>query len=231
MPDGLVRRVVAGFKPDLFVNHYGSSEIYTFTIEQNAAAKPGSAGKAGLNERIRVVRLDRSDPDARSAPGEEGQIIAELTSDEAFEGYWRRPDADQRALHHGWYFTGDTGYFDQDGDLFVTGRVDDMIITGGENVSPGEIESVLSLHPDIAEVAVAGLADERLGQKVTAFVKRRGAVAAAALDAHCRGSALADFKRPRAYVFVAEIPKSPVGKILRRLLVAGAYEREREPDA
>jgi len=231
MPDGLTRRVVAGFKPDLFVNHYGSSEIYTFTVEQNAAAKPGSAGKAGLNERIRVVRLDRSDPEARSAPGEEGQIIAELTSDEAFEGYWRRPDADQRALHRGWYFTGDTGYFDKDGDLFVTGRVDDMIITGGENVSPGEIESVLSLHPDIAEVAVAGLADERLGQKVTAFVKRRGPVVAAALDAHCRGSALADFKRPRDYVFVAEIPKSPVGKILRRLLVAGAYECERGPDA
>jgi 2-furoate---CoA ligase len=228
MPDGLARRVVAGFKPDLFVNHYGSSEIYTFTVEQNAAAKPGSAGKAGLNERIRVVALGGTDPDARVAPGVEGQIIAELTSDEAFEGYWRRPDADERALHGGWYFTGDTGYFDADGDLFVTGRVDDLIITGGENVSPGEIESVLSLHPDIAEVAVAGLPDERLGHKVTAFVKRRGAIAAAALDAHCRGSALADFKRPRDYVFVAEIPKSPVGKILRRLLVAGAYETEKE---
>jgi len=229
MPDGLLQRVVAGFQPELFVNHYGSSEIYTFTIEQDAARKPGSAGKAGINERIRVVPLDAVGPDRRCAPGEEGQIICELASDEAFEGYWRRPDADERALRGGWYFTGDTGYFDRDGDLFVTGRVDDMIITGGENVSPGEIESVLSLHPNVAEVAVAGLADERLGQKVTAFVKRRGPLGDRELDAHCRASALADFKRPRAYVFVAEIPKSPVGKILRRLLVAGAFKREREP--
>jgi 2-furoate---CoA ligase len=228
MPEGLLRRVVAGFRTDLLVNHYGSSEIYTFTIDQNAAQKPGSAGRAGLNERIRVVRLGSTDPDAVSATGEEGQIIAELSSDEAFEGYWRRPDADARALHRGWYFTGDTGYRDHGGDLFVTGRVDDMIITGGENVSPGEIESVLSLHPDVAEVAVVGLADERLGAVVTAFVKRLRAVDAAALDAHCKASPLADFKRPRAYVFVAEVPKSPVGKILRRLLVAGTYERERE---
>jgi 2-furoate---CoA ligase len=226
MPDGLLRRVAEGFQPALFVNHYGSSEIYTFTIEQNAQRKPGSAGKAGINERVRVVRLDAEDAEARAATGEEGQIVCELTSDEAFEGYWRRPEADARALRGGWYFTGDTGFMDEDGDLFVTGRVDDMIITGGENVSPGEIESVLSLHPAVTEVAVAGLADARLGQRVTAFVKRRSDVDEAALDAHCRASALADFKRPRSYVFVAAIPKSPVGKILRRLLVAGAFERE-----
>ena len=176
-----------------------------------------------------MVGLGRADPEARCAPGEEGEIIAELSSDEAFEGYWRRPDADARALHAGWYFTGDIGYVDGDGDLFVTGRVDDMIITGGENVSPGEIESVLSLHPGVAEVAVAGLADERWGQAVTAFITRRGrGVSGADLDAHCRASGLANFKRPRAYVFVAAIPKSPVGKILRRLLVAGAFERETE---
>ena len=101
-----------------------------------------------------------------------------------------------------------------------------MIITGGENVSPGEIESVLSLHPAIAEIAVAGLPDERLGQRVTAFVKRAGAVEADALDAWCRNSPLADYKRPRAWIFVAEIPKSPVGKMLRRKLVAGEYERD-----
>src|SRR5206468_10226750 len=100
--------------------------------------------------------------------GEEGEIIALLAGDESFEGYWRRPDADAKALRGGWYFTGDTGYFDAAGDLFVTGRVDDMIITGGENVSPVEIESVLSLHPAVAEIAVAGLPDERWGQRITA---------------------------------------------------------------
>jgi 2-furoate---CoA ligase len=224
MPDGVLKRVAAAFKPELFVNHYGSSEIYTFTVEPDAAGKPGSAGKAGLNQRIRVVRLGADDPDALAALGEEGEIIADLAGDEAFEGYWRRPDADTKALKHGWYFTGDTGYRDGDGDLFVTGRVDDRIITGGENISPGEIESVLSLHPAIAEVAVAGLPDERWGKRVTAFVKRARDVDAAELDEWCRRSSLANFKRPRAYVFVREVPKSPVGKILRRKLVAGEYE-------
>ncbi|HXZ01070.1 MAG TPA: AMP-binding protein [Stellaceae bacterium] len=226
MPDGLLKRVATAFKPALFVNHYGSSEIYTFTIEPEAARKPGSAGKAGLNQRIRVVRLGANDPDAIAAPGEEGEIIADAASDEAFEGYWRRPDADAKALRRGWYFTGDTGYRDAEGDLFVTGRVDDMIITGGENVSPGEIESVLSLHPAVSEVAVAGLPDERWGKRVAAFVKRAAPVEAPELDDWCRRSALADFKRPRHYVFVREVPKSPVGKILRRKLVAGEYETE-----
>ncbi len=172
------------------------------------------------------MKLGSDNPDEQAAVGEEGQIIADLATDEAFAGYWRRPDADAKALHHGWYFTGDTGYIDRDGDVFVTGRVDDMIITGGENVSPVEIENVLSLHPAVAELAVAGLPDERWGQKVVAFIKRRQAVDAAALDAHCRTSGLANFKRPREYVFVAEVPKSPVGKILRRKLIAGEYARE-----
>ncbi|MGC2198990.1 MAG: AMP-binding protein [Stellaceae bacterium] len=228
MPEGLLKRVDAAFRPALFVNHYGSSEIYTFTIDQHAASKPGSAGKAGINQRIRVVRLGTGSPDARPEVGQEGQVIADLSGDEAFESYWRRPDADARALRDGWYFTGDTGYLDEAGDLFVTGRVDDMIITAGENVSPGEIESVLSLHPAVTEVAVAGLPDERLGQRVTAFIKRAAAVDAASLDLWCRASPLADYKRPRDWVFVTEIPKSPVGKILRRKLVAGEYERDRQ---
>jgi 2-furoate---CoA ligase len=226
MPDGLLRRVEATFRPELFVNHYGSSEIYTFTIEPDAAAKPGSAGKAGLNQRIRVVKLGAAGPNDIAAPGEEGEIVADMQGDEAFDGYWRRPDADARALRQGWYFTGDTGHVDAAGDLFVTGRVDDMIITGGENISPGEIESVLSLHPAVGEVAVAGLADERWGQRITAFIARRGEIDAAALDTWCRASALADYKRPRDYIFVPEIPKSPVGKILRRLLVSGDYRKE-----
>ncbi|HZP94256.1 MAG TPA: AMP-binding protein [Burkholderiales bacterium] len=226
MPDALLRRLQRAFEPELLVNHYGSSEIYTFTIDQHAAAKPGSAGRAGLNARVRVVKLNAQTAGDLASPGEEGQIIAELTGDEAFEGYWKRPDADARALHQGWYFTGDTGYVDQDGDLFVTGRVDDMIISGGENISPVEIESVLSLHPAVDEVAVAGLRDERWGQRVVAFVKRKVAVDAQALDAYCQATDLPNFKRPREYVFVKAIPKSPVGKILRRKLIAGEYERE-----
>jgi 2-furoate---CoA ligase len=227
MTDGLLRDLRDAFKPDLFVNHYGSSEIYTFTIEQNAPAKPGSAGRAGINQMVRVVRLGATSADDAAKVGEEGEIIALLAGDESFEGYWRRPDADAKALRNGWYFTGDTGCLDADGDLFVTGRVDDMIITGGENVSPVEIESCLSLHPAVSEVAVVGLADERWGKIVSAFIKRRGFVAPEDLDQFCRTSGLAGFKRPRRYVFVETIPKSPVGKLLRRKLVAGEYEPER----
>ena len=104
-----------------------------------------------------------------------------------------------------------------------------MIITGGENVSPVEIESCLSLHPAVSEVAVAGLPDERWGKIVAAFIKRRSPVQEAELDQFCRTSGLANFKRPRRYVFVEAIPKSPVGKLLRRLLVAGDYQPEQNP--
>ncbi|MCU0937617.1 MAG: AMP-binding protein [Burkholderiaceae bacterium] len=225
MHDALLKRLEAAFRPQLFVNHYGSSEIYTFSINQDAVAKPGSAGKSGINARLRVVRLDAQGPQDLAARNEEGQIIADLAGDEAFEGYHNRPDANAKALRGGWYFTGDTGYIDDDGDLFVTGRVDDMIISGGENISPVDIESVLSLHPGVDEVAVAGLRDERWGQRVVAFIKPRSEdVSPEALDAHCRQSDLVNFKRPREYVFVREIPKSPVGKILRRKLVAGEFE-------
>ncbi|MGP0090396.1 MAG: AMP-binding protein [Xanthobacteraceae bacterium] len=229
MTEALLKEVDAAFRPTLFVNHYGSSEIYTFTIEQNAAAKPGSAGRAGLNQLIRVVRLGAHSPDDLAGVGEEGEIIALLAGDESFEGYWQRPDADAKALRQGWYFTGDTGYLDAERDLFVTGRVDDMIITGGENVSPVEIESRLSLHPAVAEVAVVGLPDARFGKIVAAFIKRRAAIEPAELDAFCRASDLANFKRPRRYVFVEAIPKSPVGKLLRRKLVEGEYAVEAPP--
>ena len=230
MTEALLRRVAHAFAPEIFVNHYGSSEVYSFTVAQDARAKPGSAGKAGLTQRVRVVAIGAGDPDRLVPPGREGEVIASLESDEAFAGYWRRPDADARALKRGWYFTGDVGYFDAEGDLFVTGRVDDMIITGGENVLPVEVEGVLSRHPAVAEVAVAGLPDERWGRKVAAFVARARPVDAGALDAHCRASPLADFKRPRAYIFVRAIPKSPVGKILRRRLIAGDYETDDAPE-
>ncbi|HUH41112.1 MAG TPA: AMP-binding protein [Castellaniella sp.] len=218
MTAGLVKRLQEVFQPELFVNHYGSSEVYTCTIEPDVVGKPGSAGKSALNQRIRVIRYGSDDMDAQAAVGEEGLIAADLAGDEAFEGYWRRPDADAKAIHGGWFLTGDLGYYDEDGDLFVTGRVDDMIVSGGENISPTDIESLLSLHPAVDEVAVVGLPDERWGEKVTAFVKARAEVSPEELDAYCRASSLPNYKRPRDYIFVDEMPKSPVGKILRRVI-------------
>lgn len=223
MTDALLNQLADAFRPDLFVNHYGSSEVYTFTINQDAAHKPGSAGRAGLNTIVRVVPFGAAGASTAAAPGEEGEIAVIASGDEAFEGYWRRPDADAKAFRDGWYFTGDTGYADADGDIFVTGRVDDMIITGGENVSPVEIESCLSLHPAVSEVVVAGCPDERWGKVVTAFIKRKLMTGDTELDAYCRAAGLPSHKRPRRYVFVDSIPKSPVGKLLRRSLVQGDY--------
>jgi 2-furoate---CoA ligase len=154
-----------------------------------------------------------------------GEIIACLDSDEAFTGYWYRPDADALALRRGWYFTGDMGYLDDEGELFVAGRVDDMIISGGENIHPVEVEEVLARHAQVAEVAVVGEPNERWGERVSAFVVPRApGLTAEILDRHCRDSAdLAAFKRPRRIVFVETIPKTASGKILRRLLRDGQY--------
>ncbi|MGB6213042.1 AMP-binding protein [Pseudomonas mandelii] len=225
MSDGLMRRVEQAFQPKLFVNHYGSSEIYTFTIDQQASRKPGSSGRSAMNQRVRVVPIDAETADVQVNPLEEGQIIADLASDEAFEGYLNRPEATAKALRDGWYFTGDIGYFDLEGDLFVTGRVDDLIITGGENVSPAEIENMLSLHPAVEEVVVVGLPDEQWGKIIAAFIKLRAEVSESDLDAHCIASGLAKFKRPRRYQFIDQIPKSPVGKVLRRVLLAQFQEQ------
>jgi 2-furoate---CoA ligase len=142
-----------------------------------------------------------------------------MSSDEAFTGYWNRPDADEKAIRDGWYHTGDVGCLDDDGDLWVVGRVDDMIISGGENVYPVEVEDVLVRAPGVREAAVIGAPDERWGQRVVACVVADQGVTAEQLDTFCRTSeTLARFKRPREYRFVRELPKSPSGKILRRML-------------
>jgi 2-furoate---CoA ligase len=202
MTSTLVRRCAEVFAPDVFVNHYGSTEIYTFTIGRDQLGKPGCAGRPAVNARLRL------EPN--------GEICAHLSSDEAFEGYWQRPDADARAIRDGWYHTGDTGHLDGDGDLWIDGRVDDMIVSGGENVHPLEVEDVLASHPGVREAAVIGAPDDRWGQRVVAIVV--GEATPDELDAHCLASPLARFKRPREYRFVGELPKSASGKILRRLL-------------
>ena len=227
MTSALTRRCAEVFDPEVFVNFYGSSEIYTFSTCDHVLDKPGCAGRAGIGQSLRVVHAD---PDAGSGPdqvlprGEIGEVIAPMEGLDAFEGYWKRPDADAKAIRGGWYFTGDLGYFDEDGELFLVGRVDDMIISGGENIHPEEIEDVLDAMPPVRQAAVVGMPDERLGQKVVAFVEPASdEVDAEALDAACLASGLARFKRPRAYVFVERIPRSAAGKLLRRLLRGGEY--------
>ena len=227
MTTGLTAQCAALFKPESFTNYYGSSEIYTFTVRNDVGDKPGCAGRAGLNQEIRIARADPdglAGPDELVPPGETGEIIATMASPEAFTGYWKRPDADAKAIRGGWYFTGDLGMFDEDGELHIVGRVDDMIISGGENIHPEEVEDVLDKSPLVRQAAVIGLPDPRLGHKVVAFIEPASDDASAAiLDAACLDSDLANFKRPRAYVFVERIPRSASGKLLRRFLRTGDY--------
>ncbi|MCY3561522.1 MAG: AMP-binding protein [bacterium] len=227
MTSALVERCVEVFAPEVFVNHYGSTEIYTYSVDFDQRAAPGCAGRPATNARLRLVRPEPgAGPDDEVEPGETGEIICHLSSDEAFCGYWNRPGADAETIRCGWYFTGDLGRLDEDGALWIVGRIDDMIISGGENVHPLEVEDVLERAPGVREVAVVGLADDRWGQAVTAFVVLEDGAAeageeaaAAGLDAYCLASAeLARFKRPRRYQFSDSLPKSPSGKILRRLL-------------
>jgi len=229
MTSTLTRRVAEVFHPQVFVNHLGSTEVYTFTVCDRVLDKPTCAGRSGLFGRSRIVRADperKGRPDDTVARGETGELIVALDSPEAFTGYWRRPDADARAIRDGWYFTGDLAYEDDEGDIYTVGRVDDMIISGGENIHPSEVEDVLVRHPQVQEAGVVGLPDERLGQAVTAFVVPRRApdgtvmLSADDLDRFCREAKdFASFKRPRRYEFVDALPKSPTGKLLRRRLL------------
>jgi 2-furoate---CoA ligase len=228
MSPTLTRRVAEVFRPRVFVNHLGSTEVYTFTVCDRVLDKPGCAGRSGLFGRSRIVRADAErtgSPHDVVARGETGELIVSLDSPEAFSGYWRRPHADARAIREGWYFTGDLAYEDDDGDIYTVGRVDDMIISGGENIYPTEVEDVLARHPLVQEACVVGLPDERLGQLVTAFVVARAGADGTPptpddLDRFCRDAAdFASFKRPRRYTFVPALPKSPTGKLLRRRLL------------
>ncbi|MCL1594077.1 MAG: AMP-binding protein [Actinomycetia bacterium] len=223
MTGALVDRCTSTFNPQVFVNHYGSTEIYTYTIGRRQAEKPGNAGLASVNALIRLVRVDdEARPDEMVSQGEHGQIICHMSSPEAFTGYWKRPDADGRSIRDGWFYTGDLGVIDDEGDMWIVGRADDMINSGGENIHPLEVEDVLARAPGVVEVAVYGVPDERLGQRVVASVVAQPGVDAETLDTFCLTSPdLARYKRPREYRMTDSLPRSASGKILRRILRDG----------
>ncbi len=199
---------------------YGLTEA----CSQVATLPPGAPLRAdggGLRP-LPGVELRIADDDGHPLPpGTIGEIL--VRGDTVTPGYWRRPEASEALLAGGWLHTGDLGVLDESGALRVVGRRDDRVITGGENVHPTEIETVLLAHPDVAEAGVAGLADPVYGQRVAAWiVRRRGsAVDAAELDRFARAQ-LAPFKIPRAWHFVPALPRNPGGKLLRRALTEAA---------
>jgi long-chain acyl-CoA synthetase len=162
-----------------------------------------------------VVEVRVADADGRPLPpGEPGEVL--VRGESVMRGYWRDPEASARALMGGWLHTGDVGVMDEDGFLALRDRSRDLIISGGANVYPREVEEALLSHPAVAEVAVVGRPDPEWGESVVAFVVcSPGAAAdASALDAHCLAQ-IARFKRPKDYRFVQALPKNSYGKVLK----------------
>lgn len=153
------------------------------------------------------------------APVDEiGEIVCR--GDAVMSGYWRNPDATRATLKDGWLYTGDMGSFDARGFLTLRDRSKDVVISGGSNIYPREVEEVLLEHPAVAEACVVGAPDAEWGEVVVAFVVGTGdPVHAAALDAHLL-TRIARFKRPKRYEFVDELPKNSYGKVLKRELRA-----------
>lgn len=198
----------------LVVEGYGLSESTcrsTFN-PPNENRRPGSCGKPIGNE-MKVV--DENDNDV--SDGELGEIV--LRGENILKGYYKNPEATESAFAGGWFHTGDIGYRDADGFFYIADRKSDMIIRGGENIYPREIDELLYTHPAVASAAVIGIPDELYGEEVAAFVvlKDGNAATAEELIEFCRRH-LADYKCPKTVHFVDEIPKGPTGKLLKREL-------------
>jgi long-chain acyl-CoA synthetase len=164
------------------------------------------------------VQIRVADAEGRDLPvGEVGEVL--VRGDSVMAGYWRNPEASAAALRDGWLWTGDVGSLDGDGFLTLKDRSKDLLISGGSNVYPREVEEVLLTAPGVDEVAVVGAPDAEWGEAVVAFVvPRPGATLdVAALDAHCLAH-IARFKRPRRYVVVDTLPKNHYGKVLKTAL-------------
>ncbi|MBA4538641.1 fatty acid--CoA ligase [Bacillus aquiflavi] len=206
------------------IQAYGQTEMgpaVAFLQEDEQLCKAGSAGKACYNHEIRIVKprgAEPSEPGDILPPNEVGEIIVRGSC--MMAGYFHREEATKKALYKGWYHTGDLGYLDEDGYLYVADRVDDMINTGGENVYPREVEDLLHEHQGVLDVAVIGIPDEKWGELVTAvIVKKDKSLTEKELDIFCKSSdRLADYKRPRKYIFVEKLPRNASGKIQKFML-------------
>jgi long-chain acyl-CoA synthetase len=165
---------------------------------------------------VNLVEVAIRDPQGNPLqPGQQGEIC--IRGPNIARGYLNHPEETQAAFQGGWFRSGDIGLMDENGYLYIVDRLKDMIITGGENVYPREVEEVLYTHPDVQECAVVGLPDAEYGERVTAFVVRnKGCTpSASALKAFLKAR-LANFKVPKDYIFLEELPKNDAGKLLKR---------------
>jgi fatty-acyl-CoA synthase len=216
MPEARLKQVLDLLPGVWFADAYGLTETVssdTFMPFASMHAKLGSVGKALPHNRVRVA----DDAGASVPPGAVGEVL--VRGPKVFSGYWRDPDATQRAFVGGWFRTGDMGFLDEDGFLYIADRKKDMIVSGGENIATPEVERALYEHPDIVEAAVVGHPDERWGEVPHAFVVARpGVTLTAAEVAGFCGGRLAGFKVPKHVTFVDELPRTASGKVIKREL-------------
>lgn len=200
----------------LVIEGYGLSESTcraTFN-PPDKRRRPGSCGQPIGNEIMIADDKDREVP-----VGVKGEIL--LRGPNIFKGYFKNPSATAEAFRGGWFHTGDIGYRDKDSFLYIIDRKSDMIIRGGENIYPREIDELLYRHPDIDSAAVIGVPDELYGEEVAAFVvlKENSTTTEDEILEYCRRH-FADYKCPKTVHFVKELPKGPTGKLLKRELQA-----------
>lgn len=204
--------------PRIF-NGYGTTETFwnTFLRPEDLPAHAGTAGRSSTDDDVAVVRIhdDRSAaPDDLAARDNEetGEVI--MRSAKSGFSYFNLPDKDEEKFREGWFYTGDLATWDESGFITIVGRKDDMIISGGENVHPVQVEELLNQHPGVRDSVVVGLPDDQWGRRVVAYIIRQDpGLTPDDLEAHCVAShELSDFKRPRAYRFVDEVPLTATGK-------------------
>jgi fatty-acyl-CoA synthase len=212
LPGGLATRAMDVFG-DVLYNLYGSTEVAWVTVATPAdlRAAPGTAGRPPRGTRVRL--LDAQDRPV--AAGASGRIFA--GNELVFDGYTGTDAGEGKAVVDGLMSTGDIGHVDEDGRLFVDGREDEMIVSGGENVFPREVEDLLAGQPEIVEAAVIGVADAEFGQRLVAFVvrERERELDEAEVKRRVREN-LAGYKVPREVTFVSALPRNATGKVVKR---------------
>ena len=228
MPVEVITKAIEVFPGTRFINAFGQTEsastITMLTPEDHVIEgspgeraiklkRLGSIGRALGDTEVKIF-----DEDGSEQPVDEvGEIVAR--GPRVMKGYWKAEEATNSTIRNGWLYTGDIGYMDEAGYIFLSGRAKDIIIRAGENISPEQVEATLHSHPAIDEAAVIGVPDPQWGETVRAIVALKAGAQASEADIieHCRGQ-LASFKKPESVIFVDSLPRNPLGKVLKRVL-------------
>ena len=228
MPLEVIKKAIVEFPNTRFINAFGQTETAsTITMlppdahdihegdpdYEQKMKRLGSIGKPLPDVEVRIVNEEGNDV----ALGENGEIVAR--GDRLMKGYWNREEATKETLRGGWLYTGDLGYWDDEGFIFLSGRAKDFLKRGGEMIAPEEVEQIIMSHPSVDEAAIIGIQDIEWGERVRAIVVRKPGAELTAEEVieHCRPR-MAGFKRPEDVVFIDELPRNPMGKVLKRVL-------------